>query len=193
MRQAAARLISASGQLTLNERSIFPTFTLNPGTSFTKGVQPNFETTTKAWSIGIGVAQPVLNIPRLLAEIDAQGARVDQAAIAYEKAVQNAFGEAENALTQLAADRRRVTLLTDGEARTRRAYNAANRRYADGVDDLTQALAAEQSWRASRAALTSAQADARVRAVQAFKALGGGWTPDQQTRASATGQTERNS
>jgi outer membrane protein TolC len=31
--------------------------------------------------------------------------------IAYEKAVQTAYGEAENALVQLAADQRRVVLL----------------------------------------------------------------------------------
>ena len=193
VREAGARLISASGQLTLNERAFFPTFTLNPGTSFTKNVQPGFETTTKAWTIGVGITQPVLNIPRLKAEMDAQGARVDQAALAYEKAVQTAYGEAENALVQLAADRRRVELLTDGEARARRAYNAANRRYSDGVDDLTQALSAEQSWRATRMALTTAQADAQARAVQAFKAMGGGWSPITDQAARAAAQTERNS
>ena len=85
-------------------------------------------------------------------------------------------------------------MLTAGEVRARRAYDAANKRYADGVDDLTQALSAEQAWRATRSALTTAQADAQQRAVQAFKALGGGWTPtpDTQTRAQAA-QTERNS
>jgi histidine ammonia-lyase len=62
----------------------------------------------------------VLNIPALLADIDAQNARTQQAAIAYEKAVQTAYGEAENAMVQLAADQRRVALLTDGEARARR-------------------------------------------------------------------------
>ena len=193
VREASSRLISASGQLTLSERAIFPTINLNPGASYTRNIQPSFETTTKAWSIGVGLVQPVLNIPRLLAEMNAQGARVDQAALAYEKAVQTAYGEAENALVQLDADRRRVMLLTDGEARARRAYNAANRRYSDGVDDLTQALSAEQAWRATRIALTNAQADAQQRAVQAFKALGGGWTPMTEQQARAKTETEHNS
>ena len=35
-------------------------------------------------------------------------------------------------------------MLTDGEARARRAYEAAQTRYAVGLDDLTTALTAEQ-------------------------------------------------
>jgi len=185
VREAFARLASAAGRLKLDEKALFPTLNLNPGLGYSKSELPGFTTTTKSWTLGVGVSVPVMNLPRLKTEIDAQGARVDQAALAYEKAVQTAYGEAENALTQLDADRRRVALLTDGEVRARRAYDAANRRYADGVDDLTQALSAEQSWRATRSALTSAQADAQQRAVQAFKALGGGWTSTQTPQTSA--------
>jgi NodT family efflux transporter outer membrane factor (OMF) lipoprotein len=185
VREAAARLISATGQLKVAEKAIFPTFNLTPGLSYTKSEQSAFATTTKAWTLGGSVVQPILNIPQLLADMKAQGARTDQAALAYEKAVQTAYGEAENALVQLDSDRRRVALLTDGEVRARRAYNAAQRRYADGIDDLTQAISAEQSWRATRSALTGAQADAQQRVVTAFKALGGGWSPltDKQARA----------
>jgi len=192
VREASARLISAANRLTISERAIFPTFTLNPGAGVNRNVQSAFESTTRSWSLGVGLTVPVLNIPTLLAEMDAQGARVDQAALNYEKVVQTAYGEAENALVQLEADRRRVALLTDGEARARRAYSAASRRYTDGFDDLTQALSAEQAWRAARAALTQAQAEAQTRAVQVFKALGGGWTPmtDQQARTLAVAKTE---
>lgn len=185
VRESAARLISASGQLRVAEKAIFPTFDLTPGLSYSRSEQPAFTTTTKGWTLGGSVLQPILNIPSLLADMKASGARADQAALAYERTVQTAYGEAENALVQLDSDRRRVALLTDGEARARRAYNAANRRYADGIDDLTQALSAEQAWRATRSALTTAQADAQQRVIQVFKALGGGWDPmtDQQARS----------
>jgi NodT family efflux transporter outer membrane factor (OMF) lipoprotein len=195
VRESAARLISATGQLRIAEKAIFPTFNLTPGLSVSRSVQPQFTTTTKGWTLGGSVTQPILNIPRLLADMKASGARADQAALAYEKVVQTAYGEAENALVQLDADRRRVALLTDGEARARRAYSAANRRYADGMDDLTQALSAEQAWRATRSALTAAQADAQQRVIQAFKALGGGWDPmtDQQARAAKAATPEAKS
>ncbi len=195
VRESAARLISATGQLRIAEKAIFPTFDLKPGLSISRSIQPQFTTTTKGWTLGGAVNVPVLNIPMLLADMKASGARADQAALAYEKVVQTAYGEAENALVQLDSDRRRVALLTDGEARARRAYTAANRRYADGVDDLTQALSAEQAWRATRNALTTAQADAQQRVIQVFKALGGGWAPmtDQQARAPRAANTESSS
>jgi outer membrane protein TolC len=94
---------------------------------------------------------------------------------AYERTILTAFQEAEGALVGLEADRRRVALLTDGEARAQRAYEAAKTRYARGLTDLSTTLSAEQAWRAVRAQLTAAQVQALRRSVQAMKALGGGW------------------
>jgi outer membrane protein TolC len=135
-------------------------------------------TSSSTWTLGANLSIPVLNIPSLLADIDAQNARTRQAAIAYEKAVQTAYGEAENAMVQLSADQRRVTLLTAGAIRAERAYAAGRKGYALGLTDLTTTLQAEQSWRAARTALTGAKTQALLRAVQTYKALGGGWSPD---------------
>ena len=117
----------------------------------------------------------MLDIPRLLSEMKAQDARSEQAAIGYEKAVQTAFGEAENALVQLESDRRRVDLLQDGEARARRAYEASRKGYAAGFVDLQTTLDNERAWRTVRTLKTAAQVQALRRAVQTYKALGGGW------------------
>lgn len=175
VRQAEAGVRSAAGRLTYAKLAFFPTFTLTPGIGLSRTEQPGFESSTRNWSIGAGVTQPILSIPRLLQDLKAQNARTEQAVIAYEKAVQTAYGEADSALTRLDADRRRVGLLSDGALRAERAYEASRVRYAAGLDDLTTALGAEQSWRATRSALTSAQVQALRRAVQTYKALGGGW------------------
>ena len=175
VREAEARFRSALGRKDLTAKAFFPTFTLTPGLGLQQQVQPNFESTTSSWSIGAGVTIPVLDIPRLLAELRAQGARTEQAALTYEKAVQTAYGEAENALVRLDADRRRVALLTEGERRAQAAYEAARIRYSRGLGDLQTALSAEQAWRATRSQLTAAQVQAVRRAVQAYQAVGGGW------------------
>jgi multidrug efflux system outer membrane protein len=185
VREAAQKLISASNQLTLNELALFPKFSLNPGSGISSSASFGAQTTTDFWSIGIGIAQPILDMPRLKSEIRAQGARADQAAIAYEKAVQTAYGESENAMVELASDERRIQILSAGEAQARSAYDAARKRYSLGIDDLTSALGAERTWRTSRTALTGAQVQALRRSVQAFKALGGGWTPAAMNRGSS--------
>jgi outer membrane protein, multidrug efflux system len=177
VREAAQNIRSATGQLKLDELALFPKFDLTPGAGISSSPLLGTSITTGFWSIGAAVAQPILDIPRLKTVINAQGARADQAVIAYEKAVQTAYGESESALVQLSADEVRVKLLTTGEAQGRTAYDAALKRYAAGIDDLTSTLSAERTWRSARTALTSAQVQALRRSVQAFKALGGGWTP----------------
>lgn len=175
VRRAEAMLVSALGRLDYAKLAFFPTVNFTPGVGIQKSDQPGFSSTVQSWTVGGAVTVPVLDIPRLLSELKAQDARTEQAAIAYEKAVQTAFGEAENALVQLSADRRRVTTLEDGEARARRAYEAAQKGYVAGFNDLQTTLNNEQSWRAVRTQKTAAQVQALRRAVQSYKALGGGW------------------
>lgn len=189
VREAEQRLRAQAGTAKLRHLAIWPTFTLLPQFGLSRTVQPSvsydpstntlspYQQTTSLgyWTWGGGVTVPLFDIPRLLFDARAEDARTRQAAIAYEKTVQTAFGEAENALVALAAGRRATGLLKDGEARAQRAYDAARTRYAMGLDDLTIALSAEQAWRATRSALTSERVQTLRRAVAACKALGGGW------------------
>ena len=183
VRQAQQRLRSAVGQEKLAALAFFPTFTLSPGIGWSKIVQPNFSSESQNWSIGGSISQPVLSIPRLMTELKVRNARTEQAVTAYEKSVQTAFQESESALVSLEADRRRVALLTDGETRAARAYQASAAGYSRGLTDLSTTLSAERSWRAVRAQLTAAQVQALRRSVQAYKALGGGWAPQSYARA----------
>ena len=175
IRQAQAGVRSAIAQRRLAIAAFFPTVMLTPGIGWQKIDQPSFSSETQNWSIGGSVTQPVLSVPRLIADLKAQSARTEQAITTYEKTVQTAFQESEAALVNLDADHQRVTLLTDGEVRARRAFEASRTGYQRGLIDLNTTLSAEQSWRATRAQLTSAQVQALRRSVQAYKAIGGGW------------------
>jgi len=192
VREAQQRLRSQVGQQRIAALAFFPTFTFTPGVGWAKQEQPGFSSESQSWTLGGTVLQPILSIPRLMAELKAQNARTEQAVTNYEKTVQTAFQEAEGSLVRLDADRRRVALLTDGEARARRAFEAARTGYARGLTDLTTLLNAEASWRLTRAQLTSAQVQALRRSVQAYKAVGGGWPAQNYASGSGrTGQTAR--
>lgn len=175
VRGAQAAVRSAAGQQRLAQLAFFPTFTFSPGLGWSRVEQPGFSTETQNWSIAGSVLQPVLSIPRLMSELKVRNARTEQAVTAYEKTVQTAFQEAESALVNLEADRRRVALLAEGEVRAARAYRAARIGYEHGLTDLDSTLSAEQAWRSVRTQLTAAQVQALRRSVQAYKALGGGW------------------
>jgi outer membrane protein TolC len=84
----------------------------------------------------------------------------------------------------LASDERRVKILEEGEARARRAYDDGRLRYNLGIDDVTSVLSAEETWRTDRTLLTGQRVQALRRAVQTYKALGGGWDYDTTQQAS---------
>jgi outer membrane protein TolC len=199
VREADERMRAAAIRTALAKDELFPNLTFVPALGIAREVAPGVglvsliplilapqqqTTTTHYWTLGANLDQPVLDIPRLLADAKAQGARTEQAVIAYEQAVKNAYGDAENAMVLLASDERRVTILTEGEARARRAYDDGRLRYNLGIDDITSVLSAEQTWRTNRTLLTGQRVQALRRAVQTYKALGGGWDYETTQQAS---------
>ncbi len=201
VREADLRMRSAVLKTKLAKEQIFPNITINPAIGIASSIAPGVgvlsllplilgsqvqTTNTSYWSYGAGITQPVLDIPRLLQDAKAQGARAEQAVISYEQTVQTAYGDAENALVELSSDERRIAILEDGEARSRRAYDAERLKYEKGLDDVTAVLSAEQSWRSNRSQLTAERVQALRRAVQTYKALGGGWDYQTTTTAART-------
>jgi NodT family efflux transporter outer membrane factor (OMF) lipoprotein len=178
VRAAEERIISAMGTLKVDELAVLPTLKIEPGVTLAKSIGP-LGSATAAWSIGAALTQPVLDRPRLIAQMHAQRAVAEQDVIAYEQAVQTAYGDTENALNFLQSDAERVVLLTEAEARARAAYDKAQIGYERGFNDLLTALTLEAAWRNIRTELSSARTTLMDRSVQVFKALGGGWTPDQ--------------
>ena len=183
---AHEQVLSASGRLSLDEKAFLPTFGIAPGVGLLQ------ETASSAsrlsfWSIGLNATQPVLDMPRLLAQMRQQRAVGEQAVIAYEKAVQTAYGDAENAFVYFASDSRRLDLLRAAEQDANRAYQAKLTGYQRGLNDLQSTLTAEASWREARIARASAETTLMQRTVQVFKALGGGWPAPVQTLAPSGG------
>ena len=184
VREAEARLRSASQTLKLDRLALFPTFALTPGGQYAR-TQGSYQSTTSIWQVGLNATLPVLDRPRLLAAIRGQRARGEQAVVAYEEAVQNAYRDAENGLVTLSADRARLDRLAVAVERARFAFDAKKRGYDLGLVDVTTLLDAERSWRSATSALSAARATALVDAATLFQALGGGWRAPPDLRLAA--------
>ena len=174
IRQAEARLRSAAGNLKLDALALLPSINLAPAASVSSVTGAGGITSTAA-SLGAGLFLPLFDRTRLLAQVRGQRARTEQAVIAYENSVQAGFGEAQNTLSQYAADRERLVSLRRAEERARFAFEAQRAGYRAGVVDPTTLIQVERTWRANLAALSDLRAATLIDAVNVFRALGGGW------------------
>ncbi len=182
VREAELRLRSAAARLKLDRLALFPTFSLAPGGQYSK-TTGTYDSDTSIWSIGLNATLPILDRPRLLAAIRGQRAVGEEAVIAYEQSVQNAYRDAENGLSALAGDRARIDRLQISVDRAHFAFVAKRRGYDLGLTDLTTLLDAERTWRTATSTLSGAQTTALVDSATLFQALGGGWTPARQIKA----------
>lgn len=174
VRQADARMTAATGRVRLAELAFMPTITPQATLGFSSQTG-GLGTTAIFGAVGASLVAPVFDRARLHSELRTSSARGEQAVLAYERSVQTAYSEADQAFSRLAAARRRVDILERGLGRAQRAYDAALERYSLGIGDLPTTLRAEQTFRVARTGLTVARVDALLRSVEAFKALGGGW------------------
>src|SRR5262252_3267161 len=99
LREAEQNLISANANVGVAKANFFPTISLS---GLFGGLSPQLEELTaagKAWSIGGNLAGPLFTGGRLKNQYNAALAQRDQAKIAFEKAVTQAFGEVSTSLS----------------------------------------------------------------------------------------------
>lgn len=176
VRRAATALAVAAGNERAAQMGFFPTLLLQPVYSKTQGASN--------WTLTSVLTQPLLSLPQVFTQVKIQSALSRQALIAYEKSVQTAYGEAENAIAAYVADKQRLTQLAQAEASAKQAFDAEQLRYTAGYSDQTALLQKEQLWRQARSALTTLQITTQTDAITAFKALGGGWPTSSYLKAS---------
>jgi outer membrane protein TolC len=102
-------------------------------------------------------------------------AQADEALLAYQAVVLGALREVEDALTRVAADRRKAEALRASVAAAQDAADTARVRQRNGLVPMAEVLRASQASLADRDALAQAEAAMQQDEVALYKALGGGW------------------
>jgi multidrug efflux system outer membrane protein len=188
LREAEQNLIAANANVGVAKANFFPVISLS---GLLGGVSPQLSQLTaagKAWTLAGDLTGPIFTGGRLKNQYRASLAQRDQAKIAFEKAVTQAFGEVSTSLSahqQLAtAYREQITSVN--------AYHDAVRlslvRFDNGLSNYLEVIDAQiQAFPAESAAVTY-DLERKVALVNLYQALGGGWnlTDAQWTSTSAT-------
>ena len=127
------------------------------------------------------VAMPLFDGGARRAQVRAQQAALDQAYLAYQATVLTALSDVEDALVALRGDSERLRRLKLAAEAASNAALMANQRYGSGLVDFQTVLDTQRTQLATQDGVAIATADVSADHVRLYKALGGGWRPDDET------------
>jgi len=176
IRLAEAALVAANARIGVAQAERFPRISLTGlfGVA-SSDLSDLFQSSSRAWSYGAGLAQPVFDGGRIKANVDLAEARQREAAIAYERAIYQSFRDVEDAL--IAHRKARETLAEQSVAvrASREALSVAESRYTSGLTTYLDVLDAQRTLLAAEVEESRVLLSQLVSIVQLYRALGGGW------------------
>ena len=136
-----------------------------------------FTGTALAHQVGAGFSWRLLDFGRVDAEVAGAKGREAEALAAYRATVYRATEEVEDAFSDLVQQEARADALQRQVAQLTIARAQAEQAYEQGVTSLVEVRDADRELLAASDQLEQTRADAARSAVEAFRALGGGWRP----------------
>jgi multidrug efflux system outer membrane protein len=130
-------------------------------------------------SLLAGVSLPIFDGGAARATLRAEQAALVQAQEAYRATVLTALKEVEDALVALRGDRERLLRQNLAAESARNAALMARQRYDSGLVDFQVVLETQRSQLGTQDSVASTQTDLAADHVRLYKALGGGWNPEQ--------------
>lgn len=175
--RAAERLLAAAtADVGVVTAELFPKIGIGANGGFQSlATSTLFESASEALALAPLISWRIFDGGRVRAQIRASEARVEVAALEYEKAVKEALTDAEVALTRYNLGLVALDRQNDAVAAARRSYGFANDRYRAGDISLLELLDAERALRNAEDAYARTHTQAATDLIALFKALGGGW------------------
>ena len=178
VRQAEQSLIAANAAVGVAFTNLFPRFTLTAAAGAESGEL--IEILKSPYHILTGtILTPVFAMGKNRAALKAKKAAYEQATYAYEKAVLNAFKEARNAIVEFNKTRDIYETRLRLEQASKSALDLAELQYINGVIGYIDLLDAQRGYLDAQIGLSNAIRDKQITLVNLYKALGGGWSQDE--------------
>ena len=176
VRAAEQALVAANARIGVAKAAMFPAISL---TGSLGGQSADFTnlllTGARIWSAGFGIALPLFDAGRNSARVEQAEARQRQAVAGYQKAVETAFREVADALSNLEQTRKSEAGLAQRLAAARAALEIARTRYQAGYSGYLEVLDAQRTANDAELAAVRGRQSQLAFSVDLIKALGGGW------------------
>jgi outer membrane protein TolC len=138
-----------------------------------------FEAANRVFRIGPRVQYDLFDGGRARQQIEVQNAVQEQALVAYERAILTALEDVENAISAFTKEQLRHVSLQAASESASRAAQLAEARFEAGDTDYLSVLDAQRSRLAAQDELAQSEGQITTALVRLYKALGGGWNPEE--------------
>ena len=176
IRNVEAQLAAGNRRIDVARADYFPSLSLTGGYGSESGALKNlFSGPAVIWSIAASLAQPLIGLKAIEANVESKTATRDQLAVTYQQTVQTAFKETHDALVANQTLRDALVAQTERRTNLERALYLAGLRYRSGYSPYLEVLDAQRQLLQAQTLQILAARDVRLVVVDLAKALGGGW------------------
>lgn len=173
---AEAQLHSASAQIGVATAAMFPNFTLNASYGWNSTSLPAlFGSNTAFWTMGAGLATPLIQGPTLWYQRKAAIDAYQQALANYRQTVLAALAQVADALDALQHDAQIVRAQSQALAASAEALHLIDANYRAGTVNYLQVLVADYQYQQAEIGFIQAMGQRFQDTAALFVALGGGW------------------
>ncbi|SCU93735.1 Transcriptional regulator TetR family [Cupriavidus necator] len=178
---AERRLAASNARIGAAIAEYYPKFSLSGliGSATSLGAGNLFSSGASQFAGVFGLRWRLFDFGRINAQIDQAKGQEAEMLAAYRLAVLRATVDVEDAFSALVKREEQAAVLAQGVDSLGRARNASFAAYQKGVVSLIEVLQADENLLRASDARAQAQTESARAAVSAFKALGGGWQPDE--------------
>jgi multidrug efflux system outer membrane protein len=178
--QAEQQLAAATARIGAAKADRFPKLSLTGLLGLANPSLSKLFTTGGDFGVfGPTLTGPILNAQSLGFQQDAAEAQTRQAVAQYKQTILVAFKEVEDALTGVAMSREQAAAQDRQVTALKAALRLANLRYKGGLANYLDVLIAQRNLFEAELALATTRRLYLTSVVQLYKALGGGWSPDE--------------
>ena len=176
IQEAEQQIIAANAQIGVAKAAYFPQITLTgSGGVASTALSALFTGAGGAWTAAASAVQPVFTAGRTRSQVALADARREEAILAYQQTIQQAFREVSDALVGY---RRTRELRETQELLVRAAQDArrlADLRYQGGASSYLEVLDSDTRLFTAELGLVRSQLGELAAFVEIYRALGGGW------------------
>ena len=173
---AEANLEGANANLAAARAALLPSISLTASGGISTGTLTGLVTNPiYTAGIGLSIAQTIFDAGRREAVTDEARAREQELLLSYRGTIITAFSEVETTLGSISNLNEQVMFEAEQVTQSELAFNIAQARYREGVDDFLIVLDAQRSLYSARDQLQQTRLQQLLSLVALYKALGGGW------------------